>query len=322
MKEFDLIENYFSKYASKRKDVLLGIGDDCALLKVPEHQVLAVTIDTLVEGVHFFNNTPAEFIGYKALAVSLSDLAAMGAKPAWVTLALTLSQVDESWLENFCKGFYALIERFSLQLVGGNISSGALSITTQLHGFLPEGKALRRDGAKIGDLIYVTGCLGDAGLALQLVKRAGGKINHNTPVDLLQRLYHPQPRIKEGMSLLEIANSAIDISDGLAADLGHILERSKVGAMICVDELPLSLWLRQKTSLSEAINLALSAGDDYELCFTIDPKFRANLEEIAANFECKITEIGIITRELGLKIKHKNGQVCGLVGKGYEHVWC
>jgi len=307
--EFSIIEKYFNHSKVKRKDVLLGIGDDCALLKVPENQILAVTIDTLVSGVHFFENTPAYDLGYKSLAVSLSDLAAMGALPAWVTLAITLPKIDENWLNDFCTGFFDLAKEFNVELVGGNTTRGPLTITTQAHGFLPKDHALTRSGTKVGDAIYVTGTLGDSGLALEMLLNKI-KVSENYREILLQKLNRPHPRVSEGLSLLKLANSAIDISDGLAADLSHILEKSQVGATIYVDDLPLSQALQNSVPMETALKLALSSGDDYELCFT------SSVQDLE-NF----TKIGIIEVEPGLRIKYKNGEDFKIGSLGYEHQW-
>jgi len=319
-REFTLIEKYFSNSTLQRNDVLLGIGDDCALLKVPANHILAVTIDTLVAGVHFFSNTSSHDLGYKSLAISLSDLAAMGATPAWVTLAITLPEANNKWLDNFCRGFSALAKEYSVQLVGGNTTKGPLTITTQAHGFLPRDKALTRRGAKIGDLIFVTGHLGDAGLALKmLLDEVTIPENHHSA--LLQKLYRPQPRITEGLMLLDFAHAAIDISDGLAADLMHILEKSEVGATIFVEDLPLSPTLQKCVPLTTALTLALSAGDDYELCFTISAKKLAKLMAAHNKLSTKWKQVGIIEAEPGLRIKYKNGKNFHITTLGYEHAW-
>ncbi|MCB1820929.1 MAG: thiamine-phosphate kinase, partial [Candidatus Competibacteraceae bacterium] len=226
--EFALIDRYFAAHDVRRPDVVLGIGDDCALLVPPSGQQLAVTMDTLIADVHFFAAADPEGIGHKALAVNLSDLAAMGATPAWATLALTLPQVDEKWLDAFCRGLFTLANRHEVQLVGGDTTHGpATVITLQAHGFVPPDRALRRDGARPGDHIYVTGTPGDAGLALAA---AFGKATVTDQyADYLRlRLERPEPRIAQGLTLRGIANAVIDLSDGLAQDLGHILERSQV----------------------------------------------------------------------------------------------
>lgn len=372
--EFSLITNCLAGQVGERADVLLGIGDDCALLQVPPQKVLAVSIDTMVENVHFFPEAPPYFIGYKSLSVSLSDMAAMGAEPAWVTLALTLpsalaeyvnAAVDGSigvdiyanasvanasvadagvadaavnsaanvgiqgWLSEFYRGFRVLLERYKLQLVGGNMSCGReLAVTTQLHGFLPQNKsALRRDGARVGDMVYVTGNLGDAGLALQLMHKLRATqqtLQAQQLRPLWQRLYCQTPRIAEGRALLDAANAAIDISDGLLADLGHILERSQVGATIYTDKLPLSPWLREHAdSLEVASNLALSAGDDYELCFTaaVAPDISARLNEIARECNCIFTPVGVIEKQLGLRVMKSEAGLAAATDSNMRSFW-
>lgn len=315
MYEFNLIKKYFAELSPKRSDVLLSIGDDCALLKPRANEVLAVTMDTLVAGVHFFPDMPAYDLGYKALAVNLSDLAAMGAEPAWATLALTLPKVDDNWLTEFCAGFSALGQQYQLQLVGGDTTQGPLSITVQAHGFVPAQQALRRDSAKPGDKIYVTGSLGDAGAGLLSLKKQL-KIKDTLQQQLINRLYKPAPRVKEGMALRGIANAAIDISDGLAADLGHILELSQVGARIYPEQLPLSSSLKQAVDLTKAWELALTAGDDYELCFTVPAKQESKLKEL--NLAC--TCIGRIEKIPGLHLQLSSAETYSLPGKlGYQH---
>ncbi|CAM4398417.1 MAG: Thiamine-monophosphate kinase [Legionellaceae bacterium] len=307
MREFELINAFFKQQSLQRPDVLLGIGDDAALVKIPSGEVLAITVDTLVEGIHFHPNANPYDIGYKALAVNLSDLAAMGAQPAWATLALTLPETNTDWLYEFSRGFFELAQVFNVQLIGGDTTRGPLTITIQMQGFTPENKALKRSAAKPGDLIYVTGTLGDAGCALQL--------GLNAPIELAQRLHRPFPRITEGLLLREIAHSAIDISDGLAADLNHILENSQVGAQLFIEQIPLSTELLTQISPQEAQQLALCAGDDYELCFTISPSKVNLLLETGISCTC----IGQIESLPGLKIKNNNGEIINLVHLGYSH---
>jgi thiamine-monophosphate kinase len=308
MTEFELIEKFFQQ-TPKRSDVVLGIGDDCAIVEIPELQQLAVTMDTLVSGVHFFENAAAFDVGYKSLAVNLSDLAAMGARPAWVTLALTLPEANEIWLKEFCRGFFELVKRFNLQLIGGDLTRGPLSITVQAQGFLPVGKALTRGGAKVGDLIFVSGTLGDAAFALKCLRE-------KIPVDesALAHLHRPEPRIELGEEILTLAHAAIDISDGLAADLKHILEKSSVGAVIDVEKLPLSDALHAAVSEDEAFALALNGGDDYELCFTAP----ASLADTFCEMQLPITCIGKITSQKTLELQ-QNGKIYHGKTAGYQH---
>ncbi|HEX2200456.1 MAG TPA: thiamine-phosphate kinase [Gammaproteobacteria bacterium] len=314
--EFDLIHRYFERPIEQRQDVIVGIGDDGAVVRVPPGVELVLTSDTLVAGVHFSEDIPPEDLGYKALAVNLSDLAAMGARPAWATMALTLPQAEEAWLAAFAQGFFELAQRFSVALIGGDLTRGPLSITVQTHGFVPEGRALRRNGAQAGHYIYVTGTLGDAALAL--TPRLAELTDTYRPY-LLGRLYRPSPRVSEGLILRAIASSAIDISDGLIADLGHILEASHVGAVLEVDRLPLSTALQKIRDKKYGWELALTGGDDYELCFTLPPEHQAVLESKRSDFACTVSCIGRIEAERGLRCIEHDGTPYIPQGAGYRH---
>ncbi|MCB1824348.1 MAG: thiamine-phosphate kinase [Candidatus Competibacteraceae bacterium] len=317
--EFSLIERYFAAHRFQRLDVALGIGDDCALLLPPADQQLAITVDTLVAGVHFFADADPESVGHKALAVNLSDLAAMGATPAWATLALTLPQADEPWLAAFCRGLFALADRYGVQLIGGDVTHGpTIVITLQVHGFVPPGLALRRDGAKPGDGLYVTGTPGDAGLALAATF-GKASVAEGHAGSIRARLERPEPRIAEGLALRGIASAAIDISDGLAQDLGHILERSRVGARLEVERLPLSPALAASLDRKAAVMTALTGGDDYELCFAVPPERTLQLESSAAGWECRCTRIGVVTAEPGLRLVRADGSALHLEQRGYDH---
>jgi len=308
--EFELIERYFQRRAGDSATVSLGIGDDCALLDVPHGQQLAVSMDTLLIGVHFPHNTSAFDIGYKSLAVGLSDLAAMGATPAWATLSLSLPQLDSNWLADFSDGFFQLADHHQITLVGGDTVKGPLSITVQVHGFIPSGAALKRSGAKVGDLICVSGRIGDGALGL---KMALGEIN--TQSKPLEKLNRPEPQVALGLALRNRAHSCIDISDGLAADLGHILKASGVGALLHADQLPLSQELQQQPRAA-AEQMALFGGDDYELCFTISADFLQKL--LTQKSLPKITLIGQIEAEQGLRIEH-HGRIKTLSPNGFDH---
>ena len=311
--EFDIIRRYFTRQPSSRNDVVTGIGDDAALLQVPAGMELVVCMDTLVDGVHFPVETPAAAIGHKALAVNLSDLAAMGAEPAWVTLALTLPAADADWLAGFSQAFFKLADRYKVQLVGGDTTQGPLSITVQAHGFVPQGTALRRHGAQPGDHIYVTGTLGDAGLALQL--------HGNADKALQQRLDFPQPRVAAGQALRGIASAVIDVSDGLLADLGHLLAGDQLGATVTVDDLPRSAAFNAvaKQGGTPLLELSLSAGDDYELCFTVPEASLKQLTVAQGQFDCACTHIGTVEREPGIRCYTADGQRYTLPNRGYEH---
>jgi len=317
LSEFSLIQQFFSELTADRDDVVLGIGDDCALLQCPPQHQLAVSIDTLVENVHFFAGVNPQTLGHKSLAVSLSDLAAMGATPAWFTLALTLPEVDESWLKQFATGLADLAKQHNIQLVGGDTTRGPLSISIQVHGFVENKQAFRRDGAKNGDLIFVSGTLGDAGAALQ------HRLNIWSPAALTQddwqylqhRLELPTPRNDLVAMLRGNTTAAIDISDGLLADLNHILAKSGKGAVVELDKLPLSDALI-KLPFQQASQLALNSGDDYELCFTVPAAKVDNLAAIADQISC----IGEITDETTLILQDQTGhQINYEARKGYDH---
>lgn len=318
LSEFDIIKHYFSGTTSARDDVALGIGDDCALLKVPAGMALAVSIDTLVEGIHFTPAAEPADLGYKALAVSLSDLAAMGAEPAWATLALTLPRPDPEWLGAFSAGFARLARRHRVQLVGGDTTRGPLTITVQVHGYVPEGRALRRGGAQEGDLVYVTGHLGDAGLALHILHgTVHPSATHRRAA--LRRLHRPPIRVQEGLALRDIANAAIDVSDGLVSDLGHILEASGMGATLHADELPLSEAFRSVGEQIGGWELALTAGDDYELCITVPASKEWELHKTIAGFSCSISWIGRIEKQPGLRVIRPDGSIASMDHQGYDH---
>lgn len=315
LSEFDLIARYFIR-ESGRQDIVLGIGDDAAVLDVPQGMQLVTATDVMVEGVHFPTDTPAYDIGYKALAVNLSDMAAMGAEPAWMTLVLTLPHADEQWLTDFSCGLFDMAQQFGIALVGGDTSRGPLAVTIQIHGLVPAGRALTRNGAHAGDLVYVTGTLGDAALGLHVIQGKHSVTAADTSF-LTQRLNRPSPRITEGMALREIATSAIDISDGLAADLGHILDNSRIGATIYLEDLPLSDSVRAYVETTHDWSLAISSGDDYELCFTI-PAYRKNdLQTLAAGFKCNCTCIGAIEQQPGLRLQYRGQTISA--GTGYDH---
>lgn len=312
LSEFRLIESYFEQHRLGREDVVLGIGDDAALLRVPPGMLLVAAVDTLIAGVHFPENTSAAAIGHKALAVNLSDLAAMGAEPAWATLSLSMPQPDETFLQGFCEGFFALAQQFGVELVGGDTVRGPLVLTVQVHGFVPEGEALTRFDARPGDLLYVSGNLGDAASGLQHVQ-AGGPDSEAAHY-LRERLDRPVPRIALGQALRGIASACIDISDGLCADVRHIMERSYLGCDIDSSALPLSPELLAVTG-DGAVALALHGGDDYELCFSVPVQREAELLRLARTLDLPLTRIGEINNEVG--VLRIDGDV--VQGGGYDH---
>ena len=317
--EFELIQRYFNRSGHQQADVVLGIGDDAALLNTPAGQQLVIAIDTLVEGIHFPVNTSPYAIGWKALAVNLSDLAAMGAEPAWFTLALTLPESSENWLTEFSAGLFELANQYELPLVGGDTTRGPLTVTVQIAGYVPTGQALLRSGANPGDHIFVSGSLGDATLALQLL---GGQLSESAQdyPDLCKRLDLPQPRIAEGLAIRDIASCAIDISDGLLADLQHLLDESGCGADIYLEHIPYSDQVRDLLKTHPDIERTLlSGGDDYELCFCVPPAKLEQLEHITAMNQFHFTEIGQISGTKGLRCLDRAGQQVEMDIRGYMH---
>lgn len=314
MQEFAIIEQFFNRLVKNKARFPLGIGDDCALLSPPAGYELATSIDTIALNVHFPSNSDAYDLGYKSLAVSLSDLAAMGADPAAALLALTLPETKEKWLSEFAAGFFSLADQYQVELLGGNLTRGPLSISTVCFGWVPSGQALRRNGAKLGDDIYVTGTLGEAGLALQQIKQLD-----RLPIELHQRFFRPHPRLMAGLALRGVANSAIDISDGLAADLGKLLEASHVGGAIYTDRLPLSAVMQEQCTQEQAINLALTAGEDYELCFTAPNQAKMMLQNLFTSIDCTIVCIGQVEKKPGLRVFDNDGKLVNILTPGFQH---
>ena len=316
LSEFDLIQRYFT-HPSQRDDVLLGVGDDAALLKVPEGMELAISVDMLVAGRHFPEQTPAAAIGYKALAVNLSDMAAMGAEPAWATLALSLPEASEAFVAALAEGFMGLAAQHHVALIGGDTVRGPLCLSVQMHGLLPAGQALTRAGAKPGDGVFVSGSLGDAGAGLALLQ-GGLSCPDEAAAILRKRLNYPTPRVALGIALRGKASAAIDISDGLAADLGHVLARSGCGAELELGLLPISAALQQAVpDPRQQWQLALQAGDDYELCFTAPPEYWAELEQ--DGWPCAIQRIGTILPDPGLHLYDDSGRPVALEAGGFDH---
>ena len=311
--EFELIARYFSRPVARR-DVLVGVGDDAALLEVPAGQVLAAATDTLVEGRHFLPDAPPESVGHQALAVNLSDLAAMGAEPAWTLLALSLPEPDTHWLEGFARGFHALADRAGLTLVGGDTVRGPRVVTVQVLGFVPAGLALRRDGARPGDVLYASGSLGDAAAGLKLL-RDGRRADTDSP--LVRRYRFAEPRLELGMALRGVASAAIDVSDGLLGDLGKLCDASGVGAILELEQLPLSPALLASFDATQAERFALGGGDDYELAFTV-PRAAASEMETSLGPIGRITRIGEIVTGHGVRCQ-RAGQTVKPGIAGYDH---
>jgi thiamine-monophosphate kinase len=319
VKEFDLIERFFKNRGHQRKDVIMGIGDDAAITQIPNKQCLAVTTDTLVSGVHFLPETPAEAVAYKAVAVNLSDLAAMGAEPAWISLSLSLPSTDAVWLDDFTKGLFELSQYYSVQLIGGDTVRGSLAVTITAQGFVPIDSALTRSGAKPGDWIYVTGTLGDAGAGLEILKGELQASSEDAKY-LIHRHQYPSPRVLAGTALRRSASACIDISDGLLADIQHILDNSECGALINVEKLPISEPLNRVVSTDQAIDLALAAGDDYELIFTVAEDYKSKIETAFTSFNVNATCIGQITGATGkIDLRYNEKPFAHSGQRGYQH---
>lgn len=313
MDEFELIRRYFSQLTKPAADVALGIGDDCALLSMPANEVLAVSTDTLVSGRHFPLETAPYDIGWKSLAVNLSDLAAMGAQARWFTLALTLPNADQAWIREFARGLSELAAQSGVALVGGDTTRGPLSITITAMGAVPVGAALKRSGAQVGDVVCVTGTLGDAALALRLLDQL------ELSPELREKLDRPIPRLAAGLALRDIAHAAIDLSDGLAGDLAHVLEASGAGAEIYSARLPSSLEFKKHVAPAEALTMQVQGGDDYELCICLAPeKFDEAVARLAV-CDVPLTLIGRVTSESGLRFLNANGATIELAPNGYRH---
>ncbi|MEO6155726.1 MAG: thiamine-phosphate kinase [Thermomonas sp.] len=304
--EFDLIARIQARVqnvaGTLRNDVVLGIGDDAALLKVPAGQQLVIAMDTLNVGVHFPEDTVPSDIGWKALAVNLSDLAAMGATPAWCTLSLSMPQADTAFVDGFLDGFLMLARQHDVALVGGDTTRGPLSVCVTVHGLVEAGTALRRDAARIGDDIWVSGTLGDAAGALEQ-----WKTGEAVDVALRARLDRPAARIALGKSLRAIAHACIDVSDGLLADLGHVCTASAVGAAVDIDALPASAALRSAFDRAMRQDLQATGGDDYELCFTASPDARAAIKAASRDLEVDLTPIGMIVATPGVTARTAEG---------------
>ena len=317
LSEFDLIARFFNRAPHHRHRVALGVGDDCALLTPSSGMQLAISSDMLVEGRHFFPAADPEKLGHKCLAVNLSDLAAMGAMPVAFTLALSLPHAREEWLAPFSAGLLALADRHGCDLIGGDTTKGPLNICITVFGEVPAGQALRRDNAQVGDDIWVSGTLGDARLALGAY-RSEIDLAPTSIEDAAERLHRPTPRVELGLALRGIANSAIDVSDGLIGDLGHILERSNAGATLTVDTLPAgSMLARQALDLRRRFTLA--GGADYELCFTAPADRREAVFGAARACGTTVTRVGFIEATPGLRLVDADGAPLDLRLSSFDH---
>ncbi len=317
MDEFELIRQYFSDLGQDSSGcVELGVGDDCAIVSPPAGQQLVFSIDTLVEGTHFLPGTPPQQIATRLLGATLSDLAAMGARPGFFTLALTLPESDPEWLAEFARPLAQMAERHGVRLVGGDTTKGPLTLTVQVHGWVDRGCALRRDGARPGDAIYVTGTLGDSRAGLESLLR---NLPHDDDIAYLQRrFYAPEPRLATAQLLTGQASAAIDVSDGLLADLQHILTASHVGACIELDELPLSPALRRFAGEQKAIEWACSGGEDFEICFTLPPGHEEAVLDSLVHHEVPVWKVGEIRASSGLVVRNSAGEQA-VSARGFNH---
>lgn len=316
MDEFSLIGHFFQSIPHERTDVVFGIGDDAACLHVPEGQQLLVSSDTLVADVHFCQTWDAYDIACKAVMVNVSDIAAMAGAPCWVTLALTLPTYDPHWLTRFSQGLNDSLHPFNIALIGGDTTRGPLSLTLTIHGLVPAGKAVRRSGAAPGDKIYISGEIGAAALAVSFLDT---KNNHDPDMAiLLKKLQHPRPRVDLGLYLQKYATAAIDISDGLSADLNHICVASGLGACLYLENIPIHPLVKKYLG-DKALDFALSGGDDYELCFTVAPEHETVLLSELANAGLSCYLIGEMQTGSGLSARNIAGDMASVKVQGYQH---
>lgn len=317
MSEFDLIRQHFTRATHHTN---LSIGDDAALISVAEGMELAVSVDMLVAGTHFFADADPYQLGWKSLAVNVSDMAAMGANPKWATLAIALPHNDSAWLSQFSDGFFTCAAQFDVDLIGGDTTRGPLTISVQIMGEVPISQAIKRSGAKLGDEVWVSGHLGDAALALAHMQ---GKLtlSEEAFASCAKALHTPQPRVALGLALRGLANSAIDISDGLLADLGHILESSKVGAALQLNNIPHTQHIGFSTGLRDEtlLKMVLAGGDDYELCFTAPVEKHAEIVMLSEKLNLDLCAIGHITSGTGLVVHGFDDEILDLKETGFDH---
>ena len=314
--EFEIIRKYFTR---PTPTAILGVGDDCALLAPQPGMALAVSTDLLLAGRHFFPGTDPGKLGHKALAVNLSDLAAMGADPRWALLAIALPDADEEWIAAFAKGFFALAERWGVELIGGDTTKGPLAISITVIGEVPPGLALRRDGALAGDDVWLSGATGEAALALAHLK-GRVELEGEGREACLERLHTPEPQVELGGRLRGLARSAIDVSDGLLADLGHILEASGVGAELAWESLPRAKAIADCADATLATECLLAGGDDYELLFTAPPSKRPEIEAVGRDLALSLTRIGTaVAGEPVASLRDAQGKLISTPRKGFDH---
>lgn len=312
--EFNIIAQYFTK-PTEHTD--LGVGDDAALIRVADGLQLAISADMLVAGTHFFADAAPYDIGWKVLAVNVSDMAAMGAQPKWATLAIALPSIDEAWLAEFSRGFFACAQAFNVDLVGGDTTRGPLTVSVQIMGEVPIGEALKRSGAKLGDDVWVCGQLGSAVLGLAHLQG-----NVVLPESVLQpclnALHVPMPKVALGLALRNIATSCIDVSDGLLADLGHILKASNLGATLNLEKIPCIAFFKNALDNPQFQAYLLAGGDDYELCFTAPKSKKTEINQLSQQLNLAISCIGETQENKGLMVRYQH-QLITTHKKGFDH---
>lgn len=322
MSEFSLIEKYCQAIGESRADTILGVGDDAAVLQLPNDKQLVVSVDTMVAGVHFFEDVAPAKLAHKILAVNLSDIAAMGATPAWATLALTLPEVSDNWLAEFSQALDKTAKQYQLQLVGGDTTQGALSLSLTIMGQVDSGKALSRSGAEVGDKVFVSNTVGDAAVGLAILQgKLDAKVDEQQKQHFIDALELPEPQLQLGNQLVDVASACIDVSDGLLADLSHIAKQSKVSMVLDPANVPRSKPMQQMADWQTTLDYCLTGGDDYQLAFTVPEQKLSELDQTIKNNGLSITQIGSVVtpREEAIVLEHQ-GESFEFNGKaGYQH---
>jgi len=318
--EFSIIDRYCQAIGQQHPSTVIGVGDDAAVVRIPHNMELAVSVDTMVEGVHFLADVGAGDLAHKLLAVNLSDMAAMGAEPKWATIALTLPKPDQQWLAAFSASLDELARRFGVQLIGGDTTRGPLSLSLNIMGLLPISKALTRSGARVGDTVYVSNCIGDAALALSAV-RGDVALKASDKAKVLPALLRPQPQVELGLALLELASACLDVSDGLVADLAHIATRSEVSIEIDVDAVPVSKVYQHYLDNGGVHDLALTGGDDYQLAFSVSEENTPSIADLSEDLNIDLKQIGYVVPQANRPvILSRNGAPYRLASaNGYQH---
>lgn len=319
MSEQEIITQYFSHHRHC-VNVDIGIGDDAAVVTPPNNSKLVVSTDTLNEGIHFYDNCKPEHIGHKILAVNLSDLAAMGAIPLWATINLSIPKIDHDWLKRFTHGLFSLADQQNIKIIGGDLVKGPLSISMQVIGYLNSDKVLTRSGAEVDDLVFVSGSIGDAGLALKLHESTKNiDISQADQEYIAMRLNKPEPRVSLGIEIVKLANAAIDISDGLLIDLQHVLSMSKVGAIIDVEKIPISKAMQEYFGVMQDWSIPLTSGEDYEIIFTANEKYVSDINYISGKTQCPVNEIGRIVKGESIKLLKGDSPIALPNKFGFDH---